>query len=204
MTKTLNYWINHLHFFDPMHSIRRKLWTSTYLSLESYLPTSKRCWWNEFVEMKIWNLQSLLVSPINLWRVSSTEDDRIFGWRSWLASLILNWFLFLTLFHCRWVNRFFSSGTPWIGLLRIRCWRGRNWICKKTSPDIPCVSQMLGGPSLRLGIPIERLSIPPGIGWGGKDTGRLVTCESPLRTDSASWNLHSCNKFLFAIPVSHR
>ena len=26
------------------------------------------------------------------------------------------------------------------------------------------VSQMLGGPSLRLGIPIERLSIPSGIG----------------------------------------
>ena len=31
-------------------------------------------------------------------------------------------------------------------------------------PDIVCVSQMLGGPSLRLGIPIERLSIPPGFG----------------------------------------
>ena len=35
---------------------------------------------------------------------------------------------------------------------------------QKTFPDIPCVSQMLGGPSLRLGIPIERLCIPPGIG----------------------------------------
>ena len=34
----------------------------------------------------------------------------------------------------------------------------------KTIPDFPCVSQMLGGPSLRLGIPIERLGIPPGIG----------------------------------------
>ena len=41
----------------------------------------------------------------------------------------------------------------------------------KTFPDIPCVSQMLGGPSLRLGIPLEQLSIPPGIGLGGKDTG---------------------------------
>ena len=28
----------------------------------------------------------------------------------------------------------------------------------KTFPDIPCVSQMLGGPCLRLGIPFERLS----------------------------------------------
>ena len=34
----------------------------------------------------------------------------------------------------------------------------------KTFPDFPCVSQMLGGPPLRLGIPIERPSIPPGIG----------------------------------------
>ena len=42
---------------------------------------------------------------------------------------------------------------------------------QKTFPDIPCVSQMPGGPSLRLGILKERLSIPPGIGCGGKDTG---------------------------------
>ena len=46
---------------------------------------------------------------------------------------------------------------------------------------------MLGGPSLRLGILIERLSIPPAIGWGGNDTGRLATWDCPLRTDSASW-----------------
>ena len=30
-----------------------------------------------------------------------------------------------------------------------------------TFPDIPCVSQILGGPFLRLGIRVERLSIPP-------------------------------------------
>ena len=47
------------------------------------------------------------------------------------------------------------------------------------------VSQMLGGPSLRLGIPIERHSIPPGTGWGGNDTGWLATWECPLCTDSA-------------------
>ena len=35
---------------------------------------------------------------------------------------------------------------------------------QKTFTDIPCVSQMLGGPSLWLGIPIERLSVPPGTG----------------------------------------
>ena len=69
---------------------------------------------------------------------------------------------------------------------------------QNTVPDIPCVSQMLGGPSLRHGIPKERLSIPSGIGRGGNDTGRLagigrggndtgrlVTWEFPLRIDSA-------------------
>ena len=69
---------------------------------------------------------------------------------------------------------------------------------------------MLGGPSLRLGIPFERLNIPPGIGWGGKDTGWLVTWEFPLRTDSASWKspesfkqLNSfCNSCI--LPVSSR
>ena len=34
---------------------------------------------------------------------------------------------------------------------------------QKKFPDIPGVSQMLGGPSLRLGTPKERLSIPSGI-----------------------------------------
>ena len=35
----------------------------------------------------------------------------------------------------------------------------------------------------------ERMSQhhPPGIGWGESDSGRLVTWEFPLRTDSASW-----------------
>ena len=53
----------------------------------------------------------------------------------------------------------------------------------KTFPDFPCVSQMLGGPSLRLGILVERLCDTPRIGWTGKDTGRLVTWEFPLRID---------------------
>ena len=35
---------------------------------------------------------------------------------------------------------------------------------QKRFPIYHACPQMLGGPSLRLGIPIERLSIPPGIG----------------------------------------
>ena len=69
---------------------------------------------------------------------------------------------------------------------------------------------MLGGPSLRLGIPIERLTIPPKIGWSGKDAGWLVTWECPLRTDSASWKslesfiqlISCCNSCI--LPVSSR
>ena len=131
------HWINKLHFFDPLHRFRRKLRISTYLGLEPYLPASKGCWCKEIVKVKIRNLQSLLVCPIILWRVSSTEDDWIYGWRSRLASQI-----------------------------SILFW------------SFPC---------LRRGDTKECLNIPPSIGWGGKNIGRLVTWEFPLRTDSASW-----------------
>ena len=63
-TKILN---QPLHFLDPQHGFRKKLWTSIHLSLEFYLPTNKRCLCGEFLEMKIWDLQSLLVSPIILY-----------------------------------------------------------------------------------------------------------------------------------------
>ena len=58
---------------------------------------------------------------------------------------------------------------------------------QKTFPDIPCVSQMLGGPSLRLGDTKECLNIPSSTGWRWNDTGRLVTWECPLRADSTPW-----------------
>ena len=81
------HWINQLHFFDPQHSFRRKLWTSTYLSLESYLPTSERCWCGKFVKMKIRNLQSLLVGPIILWNLPSLGSNEFLAdgpdWHLW-------------------------------------------------------------------------------------------------------------------------
>ena len=58
---------------------------------------------------------------------------------------------------------------------------------QKRFPIYHMCPKCLAAHSLRLGITIERLSIPPGNGWGGKDTGRLVSWECPLRTDSASW-----------------
>ena len=58
---------------------------------------------------------------------------------------------------------------------------------QKTFPDIPCVSHMLGVPSLRRGDTNEGLNIPSGIGCSGNNIGRLVTWEFPLRIDSASW-----------------
>ena len=179
------HWINQLHFFDPLHRFRRKLWTSTNLGLESYLPTSKGCWRRELVKMKIRNLQSLLVCPII--RVSSTEDDWIFGWRSRLASQILVLFWSLTFLRCRHVNRFFNSFLPRrVQFLRIRSWRRSLWMCK-TFPDKPDASQIFGGPSVRRGDTNEGLNIPSRIGCLRNNKGWLVTWEFPLRTDSASW-----------------
>ena len=75
------------------------------------------------------------------------------------------------------------------------------------------VSHMLGSPSLRLGDTKEFLNIPSSIGWGGNDTGRLVTWEFPLRIDSASWKslihtidfippfLYLVNKFMDRISI---
>ena len=151
------HWINHLHFFDPMQTFRRKLWTSTYLSLESYLPASKRGWWREFVEMKIWNLQSLLDCPKILWRVSSTEDDWIFGWHSRLASLILILCSPFTLFHCGWMKRLFGTGTPWIQFLRIRVLKMTHLDLQRRFPMYhvcpKCLAALLCGSA----IPKERL-----------------------------------------------
>ena len=170
-----------------MHSFRRKLWTSTYLSLESYLPASKRGWCREIVEMKIWNLQSLLVCPIILWRVSSTEDDWIFGWWSRLASLILILCSPFTLFHCGWTKRLLDRWTPWIQFLRVGCWWWRIWIYKKVSRFCMCVPNAWR-PFSAARNPKRTAKHFSGIGWGGNDTGRLVTWEFPLRIDSASWN----------------
>ena len=75
------HWINQLQFLDPLHRFRKTLWTSTNLGLEPYLPASKGCWCKELVKMEIRNLQSLLVCPIILRIVSSTED------RSWHRSV---------------------------------------------------------------------------------------------------------------------
>ena len=69
---------------------------------------------------------------------------------------------------------------------------------------------MLGGPSLRHGVTKECLNIPSGIGWGGNDTGRLVTWEFTLRIDSASWKslelfmqlISFCNSCI--LPLSSR
>ena len=141
----------------------------------------------DLVKVKIRNLQSLLVCPIILWRVSSTENDWIFGWRSRLASQILILFSPYTFVHCRHVERLLNWRTPLIQILRIRSWWRCRWICKKTFRFNSVWVQMLGSPSLRRGDTKECLDVPSSIGGGGNDTGRPVTREFPLRTDSASW-----------------
>ena len=126
------HWFNHLHFFDPQHSFRRKLWISTYLSLESYLPTSKCCWVREFVKMEIQNLQSLLVCPTILLKSSLTRVELISGWRSLLACRILNRCLAFT--HLMWWCVFWHIRNPRIeSSSRIRWWTRRLWIYKNVS-----------------------------------------------------------------------
>ena len=133
------HWINQLHFLNPLHRFRRILGTSTYLGLESYLPASKCRWRRELVKVKIRNLQSLLVCPIILWRVSSTEDDWIFGWRSGLASQILISFWSSTFLRCGWMGRFLNCCLPWIQFLRKRSWWRSLWMCKNVSWCNGCI-----------------------------------------------------------------
>ena len=155
--------------------------------------------------MKIWNLQSLLVCPIILWRVSSTEDAWISGWRSWLASLILNWCLAFS-HHMRWCV-FWYIRDPRIELLRIRCWRRRRWICKNVSRYTMRVPK-----AWRLGIPRERLSIPPGSRTSGRETSGLFegglqhqwwwNCrEEGIRCNVRIWLIRASNSTLLFFVV---
>ena len=127
------HWFNHLHFLDPWQSFRRKLWTSTYLSLESYLPTSKCCWCREFVKMKIRNLHSLLVCPIILWKSSLLRSNEFLAdgpdWH--LGSKVVSGF-WCSLVICGDV----SSVT-----LEIQDWTLLDKVTKKTLVDLQKVSR---------------------------------------------------------------
>ena len=112
---------------------------STYLGRGPYLPASKGCWCRELVTVKFRNLQSLLVLPIILWRVSSTEDDWIFGWRSRLASQISILFWSFTFLRCRRMKRLLNWRIPLIQFLRIRSWWRCMWIYKNVSRYTMCV-----------------------------------------------------------------
>ena len=58
-----------------------------------------------------------------------------------------------------------------------------------------CMAALLCGGDTK-----EGLNIPSGIGCVGKDIGRLVTCEFPLRTDSTSWkSLESFHTIYFIL-----
>ena len=140
----------------------------------------------ELVKVKIQNLQSLLVYPKFFEDLPSLGDEWISGWRSWLASLSL----ILILLRRRWVN----CSDIW----ELHGFNSCGWGAEegatgyaKTFSKKPCVSQMLGGLSSRLGIPLERLSIQPRSGWGGKNTGLLGTWDCPLRIFKISRIIHA-------------
>ena len=149
-----------------MNKYKRRSWI---------LSSNKCCWRGEFVKMKIWNLQSL-VCAMNLWK-SSLKGGPNF-WLTVLTGISDPELVFG--FHSSHVVM--CSDTWELHGFNSCGWGAEDDAAEfaKTFPSIPCVSQMLGGPSLRRGSPTERLRIPPGTGWGGKDTGRLVTWEFPL------------------------
>ena len=159
--------------------------------------TSKCCWCREFVEMKLRNLQSSLVCSIILERVSLTNDERTLGWRSWLASLILNWCSILILLHQWWVNCWDKWELHGFNqFLQIMC-------CKKHFPIYhvcpKCLAAHLCGS--------EFLCIPPRTGWSGKDTNWLTwDCSNAYWFSilKISWIVYSNDSFHFAIPVSCR
>ena len=64
------HWFDHLHLFDPQHSVRGKAWTRTYLGLETHFPTVKCRRIKEFVEMHFWDLIPQLFNHAIL-RISS-------------------------------------------------------------------------------------------------------------------------------------
>ena len=108
----------------------------------------------KLVKMEIRNQQSLLVCSIIIWRVSSTEDDWIFGWRPRLASQILILFRSFTFLRCRHMKWFLNGCPPWIQFLRIRIWRGSMWIFKKRFPIYhvypKCLAALLCGAAIRI------------------------------------------------------
>ena len=138
-------------------------------------------------KMEIRKLQSLLVCPIILRTVSSTEDDWIFGWRSRLASQILISFWSSTFLRVN-VNWFFNSFPPSrIQFLRIRSRRGSLWMCKKRFLIYRMYSKYLAAPQFVAVIWYAGFNNPSNGGCLGNNPGGLVTWEFPLRTDSASW-----------------
>ena len=132
-------------------------------------------------------LQSLLVCPIILWRVSSTEDDWIFGWRSRLASQIFILFWSFTLLRCRHMKRLLNDFSPGIQFLRMRSCRGSLWIYKNVSRYTRCIPNVW-----QPFFAARRYEWRPQQSFRNRMfrewhwlTGNVR--EFPLRTDSASW-----------------
>ena len=181
------HWINQLHFFDPLHRLRRKFWTRNTL-LSCTLSSSKRkllvygtCQNGDrksavVVGLPHYSLKSLLHWKwLNLWPTVQTGISDL--------DFVLD-FHFSPLLTYEGAPQLTNSMIP---ILEDKELKKMHVDLQKTFPVLTCVSQMLGGPSLRRDDTKECLNIPSGIGWGGKDTDRLATWECPLRTDSETW-----------------
>ena len=169
---------------------------------------TKVAWLGKFVRMR--NLKSAVVVGLlqNSLKIFP-HQGRLNFWltvMTVISDLVLVFGCLTFTHHMRWYVCFDTLKIHGFDFLRLWCWKNAVGFAK-TFPGFPCVSQILSGPFLRLGILRERLTIPPGSWWGEKNTGWLVTWDCPLRTDSASWkSLESfiqmtsfCNFWILAV-----
>ena len=90
-------------------------------------------WRGEFVKMKIWNLQSLFVWSIILWRASALKMTEFLTHRPDKHLWSWNWCLIFTLLRFWWVNLLWHFWTPWGQFLRIKCCERHNSTCENVS-----------------------------------------------------------------------
>ena len=165
---------------------------------QSYLPKCERCWRGEFVKMRIWNLQLLLVYSIILWKILPHQGRLNFWLTVWtgISDPELLGFHSLHMVMCVPTHerpRFDSGGRNGeedaVGFAKKKF---RNTM-RVPSTWRPFVAARHSGSAFRQDF--EKVGL------------RLVTWECPLRTGSASWkSLESfiqliafCNSWIFSV-----
>ena len=155
------HWFNHLHFFDPQHSFPYEI-VSKYIPQFGVLSSNKQMFLVYGICQSEFSRSAVFVGLLH-------NSLKILPHKGWLSF----WLRVLTGISNAWTGVWLSlitCGDVFCDTIEPQGLDSCGWGAEedavgfaKTFPDIPCVSQILGGPFLRLGIPRERLSIPPGL-----------------------------------------